>query len=131
MLRLAKRVRPSLRVVDFAVDLKLVEDAGGRTRLFVGMARFIAALSLLIAHFRAKPSKRWCPSQTTPWIKFEVDAKSMRVRLEVGMREKGISLFIRSAAAPTGGDYLAREILKRGLPELRGVVDPWQFLSPT
>ena len=46
------------RIVDFAGDLRLVEDAGGRTQLFVSIARSVEVLSKLGVRSHAKPSKR-------------------------------------------------------------------------
>ena len=74
---MAEGFRPSLKVVDYVGDLRLVEDSGDRIRLFVGMARSVEVLSRLGARFRTEPSKRHWPRDGVPWLGFEVGARAM------------------------------------------------------
>ena len=59
----AKRVGPSIKVVDFVDDLGPVEESGDRTQPFAGMARFMELSTQLGARFHTKPPERGRPRQ--------------------------------------------------------------------
>ena len=51
--RVAQKFRPSLRIIDFTDDLRLVESGGTRGQLFLSLARFMALLYSLGIRYRA------------------------------------------------------------------------------
>ena len=78
---MATAMRPSLRVIDFVVDLHLAEDSGDRTDLFRGMARFTEMLPRMKVRFHTKKWRRRRPCQWAPWLGFDIDAQEMSVRI--------------------------------------------------
>ena len=75
------------------------------------MARFVGVLTRMGVPFRSKPSKRWWPCQTLPWLGFDVDARAMRVHRTVGKLEKGKSLRLQCAASTVGEGPSAKKAL--------------------
>ena len=80
VLGVAKRVRPSRKVVDFVDDSGPVGDTGDRAKPFAGTGRFMEVPSKVDVCFYVKPPKGLWPSQATPWLEFEYDDKAMRRR---------------------------------------------------
>ena len=66
--------RPSLRILDFVEDLRLVAESGGRTRLFWLAARFIDPLSELRVRFYTRESNRRWPCRSIQCLGSDVEA---------------------------------------------------------
>ena len=109
-LGVAQRTRLPPRVADCVDELRLAEGAGDRTHVIAGIPRFMGASPKLSVRSHATPSRRRWPSQAAPCLGFEVDTKSMPVRLTAGKKEKVLPLFARCASASTGDLPSAREI---------------------
>ena len=73
--RAVRLLRPSLRVIDFANNLRLVEEDGFRDRSFVGMARKMELPTRMGVHFHTREDRRRWSAQSIPWIDFVADAE--------------------------------------------------------
>ena len=72
---------PSLRVIDFVDDIRLVEESGGHDALAASMTGMMSVLDQLGVRYHAKEGKRWWPTRLIPWLGFEVDTQNNVVRL--------------------------------------------------
>ena len=89
---MVKVTRPSLRVIDFVDDLRLVEEDGSRGRLFVIMARMLELIARMGAHYHTREGRRWWPTRSTPWRGFVVNTERGVVEIDSGKRRKGAAL---------------------------------------
>ena len=87
VLRPVKLLRPSLQVIDFADDLRLVEASGSSDRLLVSMARMMELLTRIGVHFHTREGKCWWPAKSIPWIGFTANAEGGVVEIEPKARE--------------------------------------------
>ena len=92
MLRAARLVRPSFRIIDSADDLRLVEMDGSRDRFFVSTARFVEPLSRVGFRSHTLEGGRWWPTQSIPLIGSFVKTNEGVVEIEARERRKGMSL---------------------------------------
>ena len=111
LLRLAAKLRPSVRFIDFVGDLRLVEDSGGRARLLCGSARFME-MSKTGYRSHAKWPKSWRPCQSTPRIGFDLDAYGTRASITEEKSAKGQEVRRRRPSVRPGRETSTREPLR-------------------
>ena len=108
---MVKMLRPSLRVIDFAGDLRLVEEDGARGRLFASMVRIMELLAQIGVRFHTRGGKRWWLTQSIPWLGFVVNAERGVVGIDAGKRQKGVALCDAVVSLPPCLTISARTVL--------------------
>ena len=64
---------PSLRILDFASDLRLVDAAGEHDALAAGMTGLMSPLGDMSVRYQTKGGRGWWPTRTIPRLGFVVD----------------------------------------------------------
>ena len=106
---LAARIRPSLRIIDFADSWRLAQEGGNRAQIFRNVARFLWMLTRSGARYHTKESGLWRPRELIPWLGFGADAQNARARIPEGMRKRGHDLSPRVTKLETKAHVSVRE----------------------
>ena len=102
---------PSLRVIDFVDDVRLVEASGEHDALAASMTGMMSVLDRMGVRYHTKEGKRWWPTRVIPWLGFEVDMRENVVRMEESKVAKGQRLCEEVINTCSGAEMSARELL--------------------
>ena len=111
VLRVVRARYPSLQVVDFVDDIRLVEESGDHDALAASMTGMMSVLDQLGVRYHTKEGKRWWPTRVIPWLGFVVDTRENVVRMEEAKVAKGQRLCEEIAGANPGSEVSARDLL--------------------
>ena len=103
---------PTLRIVDFAGDIRLVGATGEHDALAAGTAGLMSLLDQMGIRFHTKEGKGWWPTRSIPWLGFGIYTRSNVVRMgerkvEKGPRSRDRIFEYRPVATMQGRELLA------------------------
>ena len=90
--RVSRDKVPSMRIIDFVGDLRVMDVSGAHDELFVGVTKFAALSGLFGVRRIPCKNKHWWPTRTIPRFGFTADTGDGVVRIEDKKVSKGMSL---------------------------------------
>lgn len=110
-LRAARVEAPSLRIIDFADDLRRLDASGAHAELFFGMSKFKKLLGRSGVPYHKREGKHRWPTRSILWLDFTVEAGGNVVRIEEKGVTKGMSLRHGTSGLRPGSTTSARAYL--------------------